>query len=157
MISAKVRGYTGQGFGSGFIQWFTRSKISHVSLVFHLGHTADEVEAIQRKGVIRHVPYKHSEKDFIEFDLPLTYEQVLEAHELACSLVGAKYDWSAIKSFVKHRRKHSLDKWMCSELVSYVLFKVGYPVSRKLPYMETPSSVTDSLRLVEPVNQVGGA
>ena len=157
MINVKVRGYTGQGWGSGLIQWFTRSKVSHVSLVFHLGHIVDEIEAIQGKGVVRHTPYTPSEKEFIEFDLPLTYEQVLEAHELACSLVGAKYDWKCIRSFVQHRKKHSLDKWICSEIVAYVLLKAGYPISRKEPFLENPSSVTDSLRLLEPVKQVGGA
>jgi uncharacterized protein YycO len=147
MICVKVRGYTGTGFGSGFIQWWTRSPISHVSLVFHMGHTVEEVEAIQGAGVVRHTPHSKDDKVFKEWDVPLSYEQVLEAHTLACSLVGSKYDWQAIRAFVVHRRSHNAYKWMCSELVAYVLWKVGYRLSRRKPFMETPPTICESYRL----------
>jgi uncharacterized protein YycO len=148
MICVKVRGYTGHGFGSKWIQRWTRSKISHVSLVFYMGDDAEEVEAIQFKGVVAHAPHSSKKKTFVEYDVPLTYEQVLEARELALSLVGARYDWRAVRSFIRHRRRHSMDKWMCSELVAYVLLKVGYKVSRREPFLESPSTVCESLRLL---------
>ena len=148
-IKVEVRGYKGAGFGSKFIQRWTRSEYSHVSLVFHMGHSVEEVEALQWKGVIAHKPHCHKKKDFDTYKVPLTYEQVLEARELALSFVGAKYDWTAIRSFIRHRRSHSLDKWICSELVAYVLLKVGYPLSRREPFLETPSSDCESLRLIQ--------
>ena len=147
-ICAKVRGYKGVGFGSSFIQWFTRSPISHVSLVFYMGHTTDEVESIQGKGVICHPPHSSADRDFEEWDLPLSFEQVLEAHSLAVSLVGSKYDWQCIRSFVVHRRHHDPFKWICSELVAFVLWQVGYRLSRRKPYLETPSTIVESLRLL---------
>ena len=149
MMSLKVRGYTGTGFGSSFITWWTRSSTSHVSLVFDIGHGEEEIEAIQGKGVVSHKPYTHDEKTFAEWIVPLTYEQVLDAHILATSLIGAKYDWKAIFSFIQHRKKHSPDKWTCAEFDAYVLMKSGYALSRRKPYLETPSSIVESLRLVE--------
>ena len=157
MIKVTVRGYTGQGAGSKFIQRWTRSNVSHTSLVFHMGHTSIEVESIQFRGTISHKPHSSKKKTFIEYDVPLTYEQVLEARELALSLVGSRYDWQGVWGFVKHRKKHSLNKFFCSEFVGYCLLKAGYPLSRREPFLESPSSICESLRLVEQVNPVGGA
>jgi len=147
-VYVQVRGYKGVGFGSKFIQRWTRSPYSHVSLVFHLGHTEVEVEALQFKGVISHAPNSPDKKDFDVFDVPLNYRQVMGAHSLAMSLVGAKYDWAAIRAFVRHRKSHSLDKWICSEIVAYVLLKNGYKLSRRSPHLESPSTVCESLRLI---------
>jgi len=144
-----VRGYKGAGFGSGFIKKFTRSKYSHVSMVFDMGHDIVEVESIQGKGVIRHKPYTSEEKDFDVLYAPLTEEQIIEAYTLACSLEGASYDWSGVFSFLLHRTKHTLDKFFCSELNAYVLYKAGYPLSRKAPYKLSPDDVMASLRLIE--------
>ena len=148
MINVKVRAYTGQGFGSGFIQKFTRTTTSHVSLVFDMGHNVEEIEAMQGKGVIRHAPHTRATKAYFELAVPLSYEQVIDAHTLACSLVGARYDWKGVFSFALHRKKHSLNKFFCSELVSYTLLKVGYRLSRREPYKESPASVVESLRLL---------
>jgi uncharacterized protein YycO len=144
-ISCHVRGYKGQGFGSGFIRRFTFGEYSHVSFVFDLGHKVEEVESIQGKGLIAHPPI--TDKAFDEFFVPLSYEQIVEAHSIACSLIGAKYDWRGVINFVRRKKTHNPDKWFCSELVAFVLHKVGYDVSRREPYRETPSSVCESLRL----------
>ena len=147
-----VRGYKGQGFGSGFIKWWTRSKYSHVSLVFQMHGLPQEVESIQGKGLIMHDPYSRSEKQFDELAVPITDEQIVDAHILAMSLVGAKYDYSGVASFLLRRKKHSLNKFFCSELVAYVLLKAGYPLTRREPYKETPDSVMESLRLIAPAS-----
>jgi len=152
-----VRGYKGQGWGSGLIKKFTRSEYSHVSLVFHLHGNVQEIESLQGKGLIQHKPHKACHKDFVEYAVPLTYEQVVDAHILAMSLVGAKYDWSGVVSFLLHRTKHTLNKFFCSELVAYVLLRVGYPLTRRSPYKESPDSVMESLRLIAPADEMGGA
>ena len=149
-VYVQVRGYKGAGFGSKFIQRWTRSEYSHVSLCFYLGHTEVEVEALQFKGVISHPPHSAKKKVFDVFDVPLNYMQVMGAHSLAMSLVGAKYDWMAIRAFVRHRKNHSLDKWICSETVAYVLLKNEYALSRRSPHLESPSTVCESLRLFRP-------
>jgi len=149
MINVKVRGYTGTGWGSGFIQRWTRSPISHVSICFYMDGADIEVESLQGKGVISHPPHSREDKTFTEYDVPLSYEQAMEARALAISLVGSKYDYLAIKSFLIHRKKHNLYKWICSEIVAYVLLKVGYALSRRSPHLESPSTCCDSLRLVE--------
>ena len=147
-VSVRVRGYTGQGAGSKWIQKWTRSDISHVSFIFQMGETIQEVEALQFKGVVAHKPHSAEKKVFVEYDVPLTYEQALDARELALSLVGAKYDWAGVWGFARHRKNHSLDKWFCSELVAFCLLKAGYPLSRRAPFLESPSSVCESLRLL---------
>ena len=142
-----VRGYNGQGFGSGFIRWFTFGSYSHVSLVFE-GHDSDlEVEAIQGKGVIYHAPHGHEEKSFDEFVVDLTDEQITTAKCVALGLEGAEYDWKGIWGFLRKKKRHSEEKWFCSELVAYALWKAGRPVSRREPWRETPTSVCESFVL----------
>ena len=143
-----VRGYKGAGFGSSFIKRFTFGSYSHVSLVFHMHSAPQEIESIQGKGLIEHAPYTPEEKVFDEWFVPLTYEQIIDTHILAMSLLGAKYDWQGIWGFLRRKKTHSKDKFFCSELVAYVLLKAGYPLSRREPYRETPSSVCESLRLL---------
>jgi len=152
-----VRGYHGAGFGSGAIKWFTRSKYSHVSLVFHLHGDAEEIEAIQGSGVIRHRPFTDLEKTFDEYAVPISEDQIIEAHILAMSLLGARYDWAGVYAFLLRRSKHSLDKFFCSEFVTYILLKIAYPVSRRLPYKHSPDTVMESYRLIAPVAELGGA
>ena len=152
-----VRAYNGQGFGSGFIKRFTFGDFSHVSLVFEICETYEEIESIQGKGVIRHRPYSHKDKDFVEFQVPLTEEQVFTAHIEACTLVGASYDYKGIWGFMVRKDRHSKDRFFCSEFVAYVLLKCGYPLSRREPYRETPTSIAETLRIFAPVEESGGA
>lgn len=144
-----IRGYKGAGFGSWFIKKFTFGEYSHVSMVFQIGHVYEEIEAIQGRGVIRHEPYAYDEKDFDELTVPLTEEQVLTAHMTACGMLEARYDWKGIWSFIVRRNKHNPEKWFCSELVAYCLYKASHPLSRRAPYQENPSTVCQSLRLLE--------
>jgi hypothetical protein len=152
-----VRGYKGQGFGSGFIKWFTRSEYSHVSLVFHMHGEPQEIEAIQGRGVIAHAPHKACHKEFVEYAVPISNEQIVDVHISAMSLIGAKYDWRGVFSFILHRKKHSLDHFFCSEFDAYTLLKGRYPLSRREPYKETPDSIMQSFRLIAPADEMGGA
>lgn len=143
-----VRGYNGQGFGSGFIRRFTFGNYSHVSLVFEWKDgVREEVEAIQGEGVIKHYPWKNTEKNFEELVAPLSCEQAQELFDVVSGKIGAEYDWKGIWGFVRKRNKHNPNKWFCSELVAYGLMKAGYKLSRREPYRETPTSVMESLRL----------
>lgn len=147
MIKLYVRGYNGQGFGSGFIRWFTFGTYSHVSLRFVIDGIDEEIESIQGSGVIRHKPYSHDEKSFDEFVVPCSDVQVLDAHINVLSLIGSKYDLAGIWGFMRRKNNHDPYKWFCSELVAYALYKIGYPISRREPYRETPTSVMESLRI----------
>ena len=142
-----VRGYNGHGKGSNLIRWFTFGTFSHVSFVFEDKDRREEIEALQEAGVVRHVPWAADHKDFSELVVPLSDEQILEAWFIAASFVGAEYDKAGIFGLLLRRNKHSLDKFFCSELVAYVLLKVGHPVSRREPYRETPTSVMESFQL----------
>lgn len=140
-----VRGYDGQGFGSGAIKWFTFGDISHVSLVFEFTDgSEEEFESIQGKGVCNHLPT--TGKRFQLFSVPLTVDQIETAYENTLVIHG-KYDWAGIWGFMVRKRRHSPSKWFCSEYVAYVLWKAGYALSRRDPYRETPSSVCESLRI----------
>jgi len=153
-----LRGYNGQGFGSDFIKRFTFGSYSHVSLVFDMGNgRVEEIEALQGKGVVRHAPNSADEFVFDEMMVPLTQEQVLEAHECAGSLVGDGYDWLGVFGFIRRKKMHNPDKWFCSELCAYVLYKCGYPLSRRDPYRETPTTCMESMRVFPPAVPMGGA
>ena len=152
-----VRGYNGHGKGSGLIRWFTFGKFSHVSFVFEDASRREEIESIQGKGVVKHTPWKEGEKDFVEYVVPISEEQILEAWFIAGSYEDAEYDKAGIFGLLLRRNKHNIDKWFCSELVAYVLLKVGHPISRREPYRETPTSVCESFRILEPLETRGGA
>lgn len=141
-----VRAYKGHGAGSKFIKWFTFGQYSHVSFEFEFADgTRLERESIQGAGVITHEPT--SGKEFDLFLVPLSSGQVETAWLIASSING-KYDWGGIWGFVRRKNKHSDVKWFCSEFVAYVLYKAGYRLSRREPYRETPSTVAESLRLI---------
>ena len=157
-MKAYVRGYNGsRGFGSKFIRWFNFSEFSHTSFVFRKNsHKSQdtEVESIQGSGVVCHIP---NDGDFEELLIPISEEQAEKLYFSALDLVGAEYDWRGIIGFILRRNVHSPFKWTCSEFVSHRLLKLGYPLSRREPYRETPSSVMESLRLLDPVAEVGSA
>ena len=156
-ISVRVRKYSGEGFGSGFIKWFTfagKDGASHVSMIFKFSNDIElEYESIQGQGVISHQPREGS---YTEYDVPLNAEQVETAY-LVASTTHGKYDWTGIWGFIIKKKRHSEFKWFCSELVAYALYQAGYPLSRRDPYKETPQTVCDSLRLIEIPVEVGGA
>ena len=153
-MRAVVRGYRGKGFGSGFIKRFTFGGYSHVSLVFAWEGKTTECESIQRKGVVAHKP---NDGDFDELSIPISEADAEKLYFSCLDLVGAEYDWSGVWGFVRRKLKHDPFKWFCSEYVAYLLLMVGYPLSRREPYRETPSSVMESLRLIEGVAEVGSA
>ena len=125
-MKVSIRGYNGQGMGSGFIKWFTFGSVSHVSFVFETETKREEIEALQGKGVIRHVPNTHDTHDFVEYGLPVDEEQASNMLIEAGSLVGSGYDWKGVMGFVRRRKKHNLYKWFCSELVAFCCYKADY-------------------------------
>lgn len=140
-----IRGYTGHGFASGLIKWFTFGKISHISGVFEFAdHAPEEFESIQGKGVCHHAPTEG--KAFFAFKVPLTQEQLDDVYFLALQIKG-KYDWMGIWGFMRRKRIHNPLAWFCSEYWAYLLWKVKFPISRREPYRETPSSVCESLQI----------
>ena len=138
-----IRGYRGAGFGGRFIMRFTFGGFSHVSLVFkHTDLPATEIQSIQGRGVY--------EEDFIDkpdtvlYAVPCNTDQFNEAYELAKSLCGCKYDWAGIFGFMLRKKKENPDKWFCSELVAYVLLKVGIILQRLPPWKQSPVIVCAS-------------
>ena len=150
MFKVYVRGYRGDTFFSKAIKWITRGEYSHISLVFKDLETKSytEIEALEGRGVIQHLPNLEDTYDFDEYYVPLDLEQAYTAYEEAKKLLGGKYDKKGVAGFLIHRKMHSPVKWFCSELAAYVLLNAGYALSRREPYRETPSSVMESLRLI---------
>ena len=147
IVKVTVRGYSGRGAGSRFIRWFTFGEYSHVSIVFWFRDgTAEEWEALQGHELEPHTPRDDYD---IEYVAPLSYEQAIDAHLICCQLEGAKYDWKGIFGFLKRKDNQDPEMWFCSELVAYALWKTGYPLSRREPFRESPTSVMESLRLVK--------
>jgi hypothetical protein len=140
-----IRGYTGAGFAGGLIKWFTFGTISHVSFVFEFEkHPPEEFESIQGKGVNHHAPVEG--KAFAAFLVPLTPDELESAYE-QCLFIKGKYDWAGIWGFMRRKRTHNPNKWFCSEYIAYVLWKARYPLSRRDPYKETPTSICETLRI----------
>lgn len=146
--SIHVRCYNGKGGFSNLIKWFTFGSFSHVSLILTLNdNSIKECEAREGRGVQVKDPELFG--DFVDLFVPITEDQRIGVYNLFCDLLGADYDWKGIWGFMRRRDRNNPDKWFCSELVAYLLLKVGYPISRREPYQETPTSVYESLRLLE--------
>lgn len=144
------RGYSGTGMGSKVIERFTFGDKSHNSTVF-VFNTGQEIEweSIQGKGVTHHIPRTHKEAVFTEYLVPVTEVQAEQMWQIAISLFGCSYDWRGIYGFLVRRKTQDKSKWFCSEGCSYLYYKVGYPLSRREPYRETPSTTCESLRLIK--------
>ena len=142
-----VRGYRSGGFGGRFIKWFCIGSYSHVSFVFNLNGKPIEIEAIQGKGVVKHHPTEG--KEFDEFVVPLSDEQIKALWDLANAQVGMGYDWLGCWSFVRKKNRNNPNKMFCSELVAGDLKTIGYTLSRREPWRESPSTVCESLRLLQ--------
>lgn len=135
-MKLRIAGYKGKGMGSSFIKWFTFSEYSHVSMIFPDG---TEYEAIQGQGVIKHDFDDKSPADLFYVDV--CEHQIKEARALCENMLGAKYDWKGIWGFLRRKKRHSADKWFCSEAVAYVCDKIGHPLSRREPYRHRPEDV----------------
>lgn len=137
-----IRGYTGRGLGAAFVKFLPYRRISHVSLVFYFDDlSAWEYEAIQGKGVINHVPT--TGKKFEAYVPDIRQDQIALALQVAKGIHG-KYDWRAIFGFILPFVKPSEKNWICSEYVAYIMAKAGNRLSKREPFMETPTFVCDS-------------
>ena len=149
VVEARVRGYSGTGFGARLIRWFTFGQYSHVSFEFRFSDgSAIEIESIQGAGVRSLRPRKHCDVSYI---VPLDDKPLQALYELASTMAaaGLKYDWTGIWGFVRRAKRQNPYKWFCSEFIAWALRKVQFPLSRREPYRETPSTVLESYRLVE--------
>jgi len=72
----------------------------------------------------------------------LSPAQIEQAYREAKGITG-KYDWSAIFGFFTPIKAHP-EKWICSEYVAYIMAKVRNRLSKREPFMETPTFVCDS-------------
>ena len=141
-VKVIIRGYHGRGFGAALITALPYRRICHVSLVFYFNDgSAWEYESIQGKGVVNHAPT--TGKKFEAYAPDLSPAQVEQAHREAKGIAG-KYDWRAIFGFVLPGMKPSEKAWICSEYVAYIMAKIGRRLSKREPFMETPTFVCDS-------------
>ena len=138
-MKVQLIGHNGKGRGSKIIMFFTRGRISHVSLRFLFAPTIlirwlkdkydidwtedHEIESIQGKGV-HHQPFVPSDNQ-TWFDVDCDPEQARIIITTAIELLGCKYDWPGIFGFASRRNVHSKIKWFCSELVAWCLLKAG--------------------------------
>lgn len=141
-IKLVIRGYHGVGWGAQLIKILPYRRICHVSLVFYFSDgSAKEYESIQGSGVVNHAPT--TGQKFEAYVPDLTPEQLQRALQEAQSITG-KYDWRAIVGFLIKLMKPSSDRWICSEYVAYIMAKAGKRLSKREPFMETPTFVCDS-------------
>lgn len=147
IIKVTVRGYNGIGKLSSLIRWGTFGKFSHVSIVlWYEDGTAEEWEALQGHTLEPHPPRDDYDMELIA---PLTDYQIRDAHLLLKQLQGSKYDWKGIVGIAIRKFGHqNPERWFCSELVAYVLWKAGYALSRRAPYRELPTTVMECKRLL---------
>ena len=143
-----LRAYVGRGRGAKAIIWFTRGKYSHNSMVFIFDDgSCEEIEAIQGKGVIAHKPLSRKEHEFDDFIIPFNSAQRKKAYRLAKEFADnkCKYDWRGVFGFITRKKKPDLTKMFCCEMVGFICYKVRWPLSRREPYKETPTSTTEAI------------
>jgi len=148
VVQVRVRGYRGLGFGARLIRWFTFGDFSHVSFEFRFARGKPlEVESIQGAGVRVREPRPECDVSRV---VPISRDQANALWQMMVVMArrDLKYDWTGIWGFIRRAKRQNPHKWFCSELIAWALAKVLYPISRREPYRETPSTVMESLRLV---------
>lgn len=126
-----VQCHSGDGIFSRLIKWFTRSSVSHISILIYAGDLDGEerewtiLEAVEGEGV-REVGLEayqksyHARKiDFYSFVVPFEKEESVEFLSALRKEIGAKYDWLGVFRFVTRRRHAHDKKWFCSEFLDY--------------------------------------
>jgi hypothetical protein len=152
--------HNGKGRGSRFISWATRGP-SHESTVYRdipvalirwandtygeywkkikvglIRGTDWEFESIQRKGV-HHQAFVPSPNQIWK-DFEQTEEQAVTMFKRDCELVGKKYDWRSIRSFVTRSHKEDPNRWFCSERGCHVRREADIITQSVPDYQITP-------------------
>lgn len=155
IVNVYLRGYKGTEAASGLIIWFTRGIYSHNSMVFVFDDGSEiELESLMKSGVIEHEPRTRLDAEFDEFLIPMTQQQAQYAYQMFHIFAeqGAKYDKTGAFGFLTRRKKPDYTKWFCSEVAAYVCLKAGWPLSRRPPFKETPTTTTECIGRAIPVD-----
>jgi hypothetical protein len=154
-----VAAYRGIGAISRAIRFQTRSRWSHVGLLWAQGSDPSlwpvdgQLIEAWHKGGVRLLPgawVDHDPRTAIDiFGLPeMAPTAQAAAWRFAVLQVGNPYDFRNVFRFVSRRTPSEDGKWFCSELVAASCEYAGYPLLRRLPPAATsPAMVVWSPRL----------
>lgn len=104
--------FQGRGIISRLIRWQTRGKYSHAAI------RVSENECVESWAGPGVRLKKISDWTGIDvFDVPIPYRWKVLAVSFAAQQIGKKYDYLGVLRFVSRRKRNSLHRWFCSELV----------------------------------------
>lgn len=139
--------YQSKGLISRLIQWFTRSRYSHVAIIFDDGIVFEAVE----RGFVRAKNPSENHGPGIVVDIfgyieKPTAEQITRARAFCESIEGRKYDYLTVLLGFPFRVARDLDaeKEFCSEATLEATRRAGKPLLRKLPFRTSPDDLSQS-------------
>lgn len=133
--------------GSYVIRKLTHSEFSHCAILTDSNKATSKstiIDATFKHGVAER-PYsdfilQNSNFEFISIEIPCLKTFLEEARKE----IGKRYDLSALAGFIENRNWQEDDKWFCSELIAYILNKLGI-LSLDNVYKVTPQIILEAL------------
>lgn len=151
--------YSGKGIISKFIQWFTKSKISHVSVVLSTGKN-DERQVFIAEAQWGGFVFTKTYKPWIEQNCgvgrvfeKMTATQRKQFRSSSIKLLGQKYDFMALVAIAKSimglapKNDQNLQKVICSEAVELIYRDMGVVLVDDLPEYVTPADIYRSKKV----------
>ena len=126
----KIAFYKKSGPGATFVDklvcWWTKGDYSHVELIIN-----DNVfySCAPRDTVVRYKEINPNVKNWDIFNLTIPLDENKMRKNMD-NQIGKKYDWLGIffGQIFNYKKIHNPDRWICSELCSFILDKGGMTI-----------------------------
>jgi uncharacterized protein YycO len=139
-----VRLVTEDSFASWFIRRATNSRWSHIDIVTEGGFLSARIDG----GVkVRPWDYLAPTRTAYGIFVPKSADAGREGDAWLFSVIGEKYDWTAILAMPFGADWAFKDHYFCSELVADYAEKCGTPLQRRTTYRVSPQDVYESLEI----------
>lgn len=147
-MDIKVIFYQGKSWIDWLIRLFTKSKYSHVAIVYFHQHTNIEedsftlIEAHPKKGVIMRLnthSYNNCKADI--YNLKCNRDDARKIWDYCVSKIGKIYDYAGFLSFVIPGLKQWKAAYFCSELITEAFGRIGY-IPNEEAYKTTPKELS---------------
>jgi hypothetical protein len=132
--------YEGLSLGSRFIKFRTQGRFSHVAI---------EIDGMVYEAVVKMIfpffygdvkvsnsvlTFHKKETPIYTIELPVSFETKKKYNTFLESILGCKYDWRAIYSFLLNWDKENPNRWVCSEVSDecFVYEIIGYQKDKRL-------------------------
>jgi len=132
---------------SMLIRWWTNSHWSHVRIMLNKDKFIEATYPRVRIGGLSELTGE-TYRILTPRD-PLSCVEQGRLHLYLRDLIGRKYDWRGVLSFVTHKNVQKKNWYFCSELAADAYASIGKPLFRREGCWITPQDIYQTLELSE--------